>query len=102
MGLAGRKTKQRIGHDPRNLAWADGMFVFSYTYRISCTRPLTHCFLHIDAAKFGQQYLSKFGWDASKGLGAAGEGRTSHLKVSQKLDMLGIGRAHQKSPDGIA
>ena len=26
MGLAGRKTKQRIGHDPRNLAWADGMF----------------------------------------------------------------------------
>ncbi|VDC01504.1 unnamed protein product [Peniophora sp. CBMAI 1063] len=78
MGLAGRKQKQRIGHDPRNLAWAD------------------------DAAKFGQQYLSKFGWDASKGLGASGEGRTSHLKVSQKLDMLGIGHAHQNSPDGIA
>ncbi|KZV64315.1 hypothetical protein PENSPDRAFT_615618 [Peniophora sp. CONT] len=78
MGLSGRKQKQRIGHDPRNLAWAD------------------------DAAKFGQQYLSKFGWDASKGLGAEGEGRTSHLKVSQKLDMLGIGHAHQNSPDGIA
>jgi len=31
-----------------------------------------------------------------------GEGRTSHIKVSHKLDMLGIGAAHQKSPDGIA
>jgi hypothetical protein len=24
MGLSGRKAKQRIGHDPRNLSWADG------------------------------------------------------------------------------
>ena len=24
MGLAGRKVKQRIGNDPRNLSWADG------------------------------------------------------------------------------
>jgi hypothetical protein len=55
-----------------------------------------------DAARFGQSYLSKFGWDASKGLGAAGDGRTSHLKVHQKLDMLGIGAAHQKDPSGIA
>ena len=31
-----------------------------------------------------------------------GEGRTSHIKVSHKLDMLGIGAAHQKGPDGIA
>lgn len=55
-----------------------------------------------DAARFGQNYLSKFGWDASKGLGAEGEGRTSALKVAQKLDMLGIGAAHQKDPNGIA
>lgn len=27
---------------------------------------------------------------------------TSHIKVSQKLDMMGIGAAHQKDPNGIA
>lgn len=70
--------KQRIGNDPRNLAWSD------------------------DAARFGSAYLSKFGWDPSKGLGVEGEGRTSHLKVSQKLDLYGIGAAHQKDPNGIA
>ncbi|KAI6148456.1 hypothetical protein BKA82DRAFT_454555 [Pisolithus tinctorius] len=80
MGLAGRKVKQRIPADPRNLSWAD------------------------DASRFGQAYLSKFGWDATQGvgLGASGDGMKSHLKVSQKLDMLGIGAAHQKDPHGIA
>ena len=47
-------------------------------------------------------YLSKLGWDSSKGLGASGDGRTSHIKVSQKLDMLGIGAANSKDPNGIA
>ena len=47
-------------------------------------------------------YLAKFGWDSSKGLGASKDGRISHLKVSQKLDMLGIGSAHQRDPNGIA
>lgn len=80
MGLAGRKVKQRIPADPRNLSWAD------------------------DASRFGQAYLSKFGWDATQGvgLGASGDGMKSNLKVSQKLDMLGIGAAHQKDPHGIA
>ncbi|KIM45193.1 hypothetical protein M413DRAFT_429191 [Hebeloma cylindrosporum] len=78
MGLSGREVKQRIPQDPRNLSWAD------------------------DAARFGSNYLSKFGWDASKGLGAGGEGRISHIKVDHKLDMLGIGAAHQKDPNGIA
>jgi len=78
MGLSGRKTKQRIGNDPRNLAWVD------------------------DAAKFGQAYLSKFGWDSSKGLGVSGDGRTNTIKVTQKLDMLGIGMQHQNTPEGIA
>ncbi|OCB85103.1 hypothetical protein A7U60_g7728 [Sanghuangporus baumii] len=67
MGLAGRKAKQRIGADPRNLTWAD------------------------DASKFGQTYLQKLGWDPSKGLGVSGEGMTSHIKVRQKLNLLGIG-----------
>ncbi len=55
-----------------------------------------------DAARFGSNYLAKFGWDCSKGLGASGEGMTSHIKVSHKLDMLGIGAAHQRDPNGIA
>ncbi|KAI0314673.1 hypothetical protein OF83DRAFT_422024 [Amylostereum chailletii] len=78
MGLSGRKTKQRIPNDPRNLSWAD------------------------NAAKFGQTYLSKFGWDTSQGLGASGEGRTTAVQVSQKLDMLGIGMQHQRDPNGLA
>ncbi|KAJ2916338.1 hypothetical protein MD484_g4119, partial [Candolleomyces efflorescens] len=57
---------------------------------------------HVDAARFGSSYLSKFGWDSSKGLGASGEGRTTHIKVAQKLDMMGIGAAHMKDPNGIA
>lgn len=61
MGLSGRKEKQRISHDPRNLSWAD------------------------DASKFGSAYLTKLGWDkACNTLG-------SNINVHQKLDMLGIG-----------
>ncbi|KAL4245094.1 hypothetical protein ABKN59_010210 [Abortiporus biennis] len=78
MGLSGRKVKQRIGHDPRNLSWAD------------------------DASKFGAAYMSKLGWTAGTGLGTSGEGRTTHIKVHQKLDMLGIGAQHTKDPNGIA
>lgn len=78
MGLSGRKQKQRIGNDPRNLSWAD------------------------DASRFGSTYLAKLGWDASQGLGVSGEGRLSALKVTQKLDMLGIGAAQQRDPNGLA
>ncbi|ETW75040.1 hypothetical protein HETIRDRAFT_57064 [Heterobasidion irregulare TC 32-1] len=78
MGLSGRKVKQRIPNDPRNLSWAD------------------------DAAKFGQAYLAKMGWDPSKGLGASGEGRTRAISVDQKLDMLGIGMQHQRDANGLA
>ena len=31
-----------------------------------------------------------------------GDGRTSHIKVSHKLDMLGIGAANSHDPNGIA
>ena len=55
-----------------------------------------------DAAKFGQKYLTSFGWDSSKGLGVKGDGRTSHIKVSHKLDMLGIGGDQQKGTNGVA
>lgn len=56
----------------------------------------------IDASKFGQAYLSKLGWDPSKGLGVSGDGRTSHVKVVQKLNLMGIGAGAQQGPDGIA
>ena len=56
----------------------------------------------LDANKFGSAYLQKLGWSAGTGLGTTGEGRTSHIKVHQKLDMLGIGAAHQKDPNGLA
>ncbi|KAI0360815.1 hypothetical protein OH77DRAFT_1393826 [Trametes cingulata] len=78
MGLAGRKVKQRIPNDPRNLAWAN------------------------DANKFGAAYLAKLGWDPSQGLGVSGEGRTKAISVTQKLDMLGIGADHRNSQEGIA
>jgi hypothetical protein len=37
MGLSGRKVKQRIGNDPRNLSWADGPHALS-----SDRREITH------------------------------------------------------------
>lgn len=56
----------------------------------------------IDATRFGSNYLAKFGWESSKGLGVSGEGRTTHIKVAQKLDMMGIGAARQQDPNGVA
>ncbi|KZT33044.1 hypothetical protein SISSUDRAFT_445893 [Sistotremastrum suecicum HHB10207 ss-3] len=44
-----------------------------------------------DAAKFGQSYLEKFGWQSGTGLGSNLEGMKTHLKVMQKLDLMGIG-----------
>ncbi|CUA71690.1 Pin2-interacting protein X1 [Rhizoctonia solani] len=78
MGLSERKVKQRIGADPRNLAWAE------------------------NAAKFGHTYLAKHGWAPGAGLGVTGDGRVSHIAVAQKLDQLGIGAGRPDGPDSIA
>lgn len=67
---------------------------------ISCISCVSMIFS--DASKFGAAYLSKLGWSAGGGLGAEGDGRTTHIKVSQKLDLFGIGAAHTKDPNGIA
>jgi len=75
MGLAGRKDKQRIGVDPRNTTWAD------------------------DASRFGKAYLEKFGWSNGTGLGTNADGRTSHLKVMHKLDLMGIGANRTREGD---
>ena len=46
-----------------------------------------------DNARFGQQYLEKFGWTvgSGSGLGTSGQGRLSHISVAHKLNLLGIG-----------
>jgi hypothetical protein len=41
MGLSGRKVKQRIGKDPRNLSWADGQYP-----------PLSVSLARLSSAKF--------------------------------------------------
>jgi len=81
-----------------------GRWSVSSTLRLSLGSSQQNFILHsrTDANRFGQAYLEKFGWDASKGLGASGEGRTGAIKATQKLDMLGIGMQHQKDPNGIA
>lgn len=74
MGLAGRKIKQRIGADPRNLTWID------------------------DSSKFGEKYLQSLGWTSGQGLGLTGDGRKDNIKIHQKLDLLGIG-ANRRGPE---
>ena len=95
MGLSERKTKQRLGADPRNLAWANGksaMFSCHHPRRPIRARKFKLTRNSLDNSRFGQQYLEKFGWTAGSGsgLGASGQGRLSHISVTQKLDLLGI------------
>ncbi|KAG8980880.1 hypothetical protein FRB93_008885 [Tulasnella sp. JGI-2019a] len=78
MGLSAERRKQKIGNDPRNLTWSE------------------------NAARFGHAYLSKLGWTATSGLGAELDGRTKHVAVAQKLNMLGIGANTKDGPDAIA
>ncbi len=76
-----------------------GRWYESLSFRIASIIS-SSSFSQTDASRFGQAYLEKFGWDASKGLGASGEGRTSAIKATQKLDMLGIGMRHQNDAEG--
>lgn len=96
MGLSERKTKQRLGADPRNLVWANGKSALSS--RVRPQHPPERASLRLtkslsDNSRFGQQYLEKFGWSAGSGsgLGASGQGRLSNISVAQKLNLLGIG-----------
>lgn len=67
MGLAGTKTKQRFGSDPRNTAWSN------------------------NTERFGRRYLESQGWAPGKGLGMVEHATTSHVKVSIKTDNTGLG-----------
>ena len=92
MGLSERKTKQKLGADPRNLAWANGKSALIRPSLSEPREPQTD-WQKLDNSRFGQQYLEKFGWTAGSGsgLGASGQGRLSHISVAQKLNLLGIG-----------
>jgi Pin2-interacting protein X1 len=76
------------------------MVNISFAWIAPITSSPSPSFLPTDAGRFGQAYLEKFGWDASKGLGASGEGRTNAVKAAQKLDMLGIGMRQQNDVEG--
>lgn len=102
MGLAGRKIKQRIPNDPRNLSWSESECLStnipSTTFLTRSVSPLLP-----DAAKFGHTYLAKLGWNPTLGLGLTGDGRTTNIAVAQKLDQLGIGAGRGgNDKDGIA
>ncbi|KAF0547682.1 G-patch-domain-containing protein [Gigaspora margarita] len=74
MGLAGPKVKQRIPVDPRNQKWSN------------------------DKTKYGYKMLSKMGWSPGKGLGLNENGSQDYVKLSHKLDNLGVG-ASKKTID---
>lgn len=62
MGLSGRKEKQRIAIDPQNKAWKE-------------------------SGGIGEKLLLKMGWEG----GALKNGSSENIKVSLKLNSLGIG-----------
>ncbi|GMM44315.1 telomerase inhibitor [Pichia kluyveri] len=67
MGLAGTRTKQRFGLDPRNTNWSN------------------------NTERFGHQHLVKLGWNPGSGLGLSNNSITSHIKITVKNDNLGLG-----------
>ncbi|KAL7422891.1 hypothetical protein Q5752_002188 [Cryptotrichosporon argae] len=76
MGLAERKVKQRIGFDPRNLAWAN------------------------DTDKFAYKRMAALGWSESKGIGRDLDGNPNHIAVARRLDNGGIGMGRLKKEGG--
>ncbi|WVF70252.1 hypothetical protein IAT40_005041 [Kwoniella sp. CBS 6097] len=79
MGLAGRKDKQRIGYDPRNLTWSD------------------------DKNRFSYKHMTSLGWSDNSGLGSGLSGNPNHIAVVRKLDNGGIGMDRaRKDGDDVA
>ncbi|WVR06083.1 hypothetical protein IAU60_003111 [Kwoniella sp. DSM 27419] len=80
MGLAGRKEKQRIGLDPRNLTWSD------------------------DKSRFSYKHMTALGWTDKSGLGTELSGNPNHIAVMRKSDNGGIGmdRAKKEGNDVAA
>lgn len=75
MGLAGARTKQRFGLDPRNTHWSN------------------------NTGRFGHQHLVKLGWKPGNGLGLTNDSLTSHIRINVKNDNLGLGANLAKKKD---
>ncbi len=65
-------TAERIGHDPRNLAWSG------------------------DTNRFSYKHMTALGWTGDKGLGTHGDGNPNHIAVVRRTDNGGIGMARAK------
>lgn len=78
LSLASNDRKARIGHDPRNTAWAN------------------------DTSRFGHQYMLRQGWKPGRGLGSSVEGITTHVKVKTRPEGKGLGfSGGQDLPTGL-
>lgn len=75
MGLAGTRTKQKFGIDPRNLMWSN------------------------DTSRFGHQHLMQMGWTPGQGLGKVDHAITSHIRVRIKSDNVGLGASLARKKD---
>ena len=55
-----------------------------------------------DTSRFGHKMLSKFGWTSGKGLGKKEDGMTGHVRVSKRLESLGLGARTASSGGEVA
>lgn len=77
MGLSERKNKQRIGNDPRNLAWRQ------------------------DSTSFGAQMLARAGHVAGTSLGLSENGLVNPIAAARKIDSSGIGMGRARREGGV-
>jgi len=77
MGLSERKQKQKIGLDPRNLAWRH------------------------DTTSFGAQMLLKSGHTPGTSLGLSDNGLVNPIAAARKIDSSGIGMGRARREGGV-
>lgn len=77
MGLSERKQKQKIGLDPRNLAWRH------------------------DTTSFGAQMLLKAGHTPGTSLGLSDNGLVNPIAAARKIDSSGIGMGRARREGGV-
>jgi len=60
-----------------------------------------HCYQGVEKQSFAYNMMHKLGWQEGQGLGAKGQGITSHIKTKKKDDFMGVGRleADKKAVD---
>jgi Pin2-interacting protein X1 len=60
-----------------------------------------HCYQGVEKESFAYNMMHRLGWQEGQGLGAKGQGITSHIKTKKKDDFMGVGRleADKKAVD---